>query len=229
MHGLDALENRIGISFGDRDLLEQAMVHRSYLNENPMSPLSSNERLEFLGDAVLGFVVADELYRRFPDLPEGRLTRLRAALVCQDGLFYLAQEFGLGEFLLLGRGEDASGGRSKPTNLARALEALIGAIYLARSLEDAQRFTLRLLRPLLNEQYSCPPADYKSQLQELLHSHSRATPVYRIVQATGPDHEKVFTAEVLEGQKALAQGTGRSKKAAEAAAARAALDMLAKE
>ncbi len=229
MADLTDLEQRLGISFRNKDLLQQAMVHRSYSNENPQSPLASNERLEFLGDAVLGFVVADELYCRFPELPEGRLTRLRAALVCQDGLFRLAERFGLGDFLLLGHGEETSNGRSKPSNLARTLEALIGAIYLDQSPDQARRFILGLLGQEINEQYKCAPADYKSQLQELLHARSHAAPVYRVIQTSGPDHDKLFTVQVMEGQEPLARGTGRSKKIAEAAAARAALDILGKE
>ncbi|MBI2958392.1 MAG: ribonuclease III [Chloroflexi bacterium] len=226
MAELADLEQRLGLPFHDKRLLQQAMVHRSFLNENPSSPLSSNERLEFLGDAVLGFVVAEELYRRFPDLPEGRLTRLRSAIVCKDGLCKIAQRLGLGEFLILGRGEHASSGRNKPSNLARALEALIGAAYLDQSFEGARQFILSLLSKEINEQAKCVPCDFKSALQERLHADRRGTPAYRTVDSAGPDHEKVFTVEVSEGGAVLAMGAGRSKKTAEAAAARAALEKM---
>lgn len=226
MPNLTELEQRLGIPFHNRDLLQQAMVHRSHLNENPSSSLSSNERLEFLGDAVLGLVVAEELYRRFPDMPEGKLTRLRAALVCQDGLFKLAERMKLGDFLLLGHGEDDSGGRAKPTNLARALEALIGAICLDQSLDRARSFILGLMGEEINEQYRCAPADCKSQLQEYLHARKRTAPAYRVVETSGPDHDKVFTVNVLEGGEVIGTGSGRTKKAAEAGAAQEALEKL---
>ena len=229
MASLTDLEQRIGVFFRNKELLEQALVHRSYRNENPSFPLAPNERLEFLGDAVLGFIVAEELYLRFPDMPEGSLTRLRAALVCQESLCKLAAGIGLGDYLYLGRGEDASGGRTKPSNLARTLEALIGAIYLDQSLDLARKFVLTLLQAELDEQIVCAPVDFKSQLQEFLHAGRHVTPTYRIVETAGPDHEKVFTAEVLEGQSVLGRGTGHSKKDAEAAAARTALKKLRKE
>ncbi|MDO8472498.1 MAG: ribonuclease III [Dehalococcoidia bacterium] len=229
MSTLDSLEQRLGVSFRDKDLLTQAMVHRSYINENPTFALDSNERMEFLGDVVLGLVVAERLYNSFPDLPEGRLTRLRSAVVCQDMLFQTAQRIGLGEFLLLGNGEDASGGRDKPTNLARALEALIGAVYLDLGIGKARDLIIGLLGEEICEQSKCAPADYKSQLQELLHARKRATPSYHIVDASGPDHEKVFTSEVIEGGNVLGKGSGHSKKASEASAARAALARLERQ
>jgi ribonuclease-3 len=225
MDRLDDLQSLLGVSFHSPDLLEQALTHPSFSNEEGAhSP--SNGRLEFLGDAVLGLVVTERLYRAFPHLSEGSLTRLRSALVCQETLSRLGLKLGLGGYLRLGRGEEKSGGGARPSNLARGLEALIGAIYLDRGMETVRRFILGLMEEEIGEQCLRLPADYKSQLQELLHARKRPLPTYRTVDITGPDHERRFTVEVLDGERVLARGSGRSKRSAETEAARAALETL---
>ncbi|MEW6034896.1 MAG: ribonuclease III [Chloroflexota bacterium] len=223
---MNRLQQVLGVTFHNAELLEQALVHGSFLNENPGFPLPSNERLEFLGDAVLSLVVGETLYQRFPELPEGSLTRMRSGLVCQETLHKVATELGVGEYLRLGQGEDMSGGRSKPSNLAAALEAVVGAIYLDQGLEAARDFTLRLLGDEVEAQSPDAPVDYKSQLQEFLHSQKRPAPTYRVVETSGPDHARTFTTEVLEGDTVHGHGSGHSKKSAEMAAARAALEKL---
>ena len=206
-------------------LLKQAFVHRSYLNENPGFPLPSNERLEFLGDAVLGFVVADFLYHKYPDQPEGVLTSLRAALVKAETLAEVARDLHLGDYLLLGKGEAATGGRGRLTLLSRTLEALIGAMFLDRGLLKARTFILSFVSTQLDriEQQKLAK-DYKSRLQEIAQATLQATPTYRTVSAVGPDHAKVFTVEVLVGDRALAQGSGHSKQQAQQEAAKKALE-----
>jgi ribonuclease III len=222
-----ACQNSLGVSSSHMSLLEQAFVHRSYLNENPLFALPSNERLEFLGDAVLGFVVAEKLYKEFPDLPEGVLTELRASLVRRDTLAELASALRLGDWLLLGQGEEANGGRSKPSNLANTMEALIGALYLEQGLARTRRFVLKQLKPYLERTKTGGIApNYKTLLQELLQGERRPVPVYRVVEASGPDHDREFTAEILVDGEALGRGQGRSKKAAESQAARAAWEKL---
>jgi len=217
----------LGISFHQESLLEQAFVHLSYLNENPGFALPSNERLEFLGDAILNFIVTEKLYEEFPKLPEGELTEIRASLVCRDTLAKLASSLKLGDWLLLGRGEEANGGRAKESNLANTMEALIGALYLDQGLAKARRFILRPLKPELEKiKAGKTTPNYKALVQELIQGQKRPTPVYRLVEATGPDHSKQFTAEILVGGEALGRGTGMSKKAAESQAARAAWEKL---
>jgi ribonuclease-3 len=222
-----ALQAILGINFKDESLLQQALVHRSYLNENPALHLVSNERLEFLGDAVLGFVVADELYSRSPDFSEGELTKLRAALVRGETLSRIALSLQLGDYLYLGRGEEESGGRSRPRNLSCALEAVIGAVFLDQGFDIARSFILKLLGSefdgVVEDKFT---DDYKSRLQQVIQSERKITPVYRTVEEVGPDHAKVFTVEVLAGETVLGRGSGRSKRAAEMDAAREALQGL---
>ena len=225
-HG--ALEAILGVNFNDKSLLQQALVHRSYLNENPTWNSVSNERLEFLGDAVLGFVVADELYSRFPDSAEGELTKLRAALVRGETLSRIALSLQLGDYLYLGHGEEESGGRSRPRNLSCALEAVIGAVFLDRGFDVARRFILKMLDDEFDrvgeDRFT---DDYKSRLQQMIQSERKTTPVYHTVEEIGPDHAKVFTVEVMAGDIVLGRGSGRSKRAAEMDAARQALQDLA--
>ena len=225
----DVLQANLGINFKDLSLLQQALVHRSYLNENPSSNLSSNERLEFLGDAVLGFVVASELYERFPELPEGELTKLRSALVRGETLSRIALFLNLGNYLYLGRGEEESGGRYRPRNLNCALEAVIGSVFLDQGLDVAKEFILKLLKGKLEriaEDKSI--SDYKSRLQQLIQADHRVTPAYRTIAELGPDHAKVFTVEVIVGELVIGRGHGRSKRLAEMDAARNALESLTK-
>jgi len=224
---LTTLQQRLGITFNNISLLEQALVHSSYINENPGVAPVSNERLEFLGDAVLGLVAAERLYQGFPQFTEGQMTRLRTALVRRQTLARMAQAIGLGDHLYLGKGEEASGGRQKPVNLAGAIEAVIGAIFLDQGLARARDFTLRLLEADLQEAVTRGDSiDYKSELQELIQAREQQTPTYHVIESTGPDHAKQFTVEVRVGDTLLGRGSGKSKKAAESEAARAALEKL---
>jgi len=224
---LAALQQILGVSFNDSSLLEQALVHSSYLNENPGIAPASNERLEFLGDAVLGLVVAEKLYQDFPHSDEGEMTRLRAALVRGNTLARVARTIKLGDYLYLGKGEEASGGRRKPANLAGALEAMIAAIFLDQGSMVTRDFILRLfdeeLQKIANRGAR---VDYKSQLQELIQSRGQQTPAYRLIETAGPDHDRRFTVEVRTGDTILGKGSGKSKKAAETEAAGAALEQL---
>ena len=221
------LQALLGITFNEPSLLEQAVVHSSYINENPAFTLGHNERLEFLGDAILGYIAAEKLYQEFPDLTEGEMTKLRAALVRRDTLARMARGIRLGDFLLMGKGEEASGGRNKTPNLAGALEAVIAAVYLDRGVDIARELVLRLLDKEISKAISHGMSiDYKSRLQEIIQSRYQLAPVYRLVAEAGPDHDKIFTVEVMAGDSILGKGTGKSKKLAEKEAARLALDRL---
>jgi ribonuclease-3 len=224
---LAALQKVLGVSFNDPSLLEQSLVHSSYLNENPGFAQASNERLEFLGDAMLGEIVAEKLYRDSPHLGEGEMSRMRASLVRGDTLARIAGDLRLGDYLYVGKGEDASGGRHKPANLAGALEAVIAAIFLDRGSAAAGDFILRLFREELRKIASQDGgADCKSRLQELFQTRQQPIPVYHVVSATGPAHDKSFTVEVRIGNDTLGRGVGKSKKAAETEAARNALKQI---
>jgi len=227
MADIKDLEGNLNYTFNDRKLLEESLVHSSRLNENPGNELVSNERLEYLGDAVLGLVTAHELFLMMPRADEGVLTHLRSRLVCRATLGFLANNIGLGAYLSIGRGEEASGGRSKAANLASGLEALLGAVYLDGGLDAAGRvirhiFGKHLQEFALNE--VC--ADSKSNLQEFTQAKKMGTPIYRIVGSSGPVHEPHFTAEVLLNDKVIAAGNGKSKKLAEANAAYNALTAM---
>jgi ribonuclease-3 len=224
---LAALQKALKIRFKHKAILEQSLIHSSYLNENPDLAPGDNERLEFLGDAVLGFVIAQELYQRFPNLSEGDMTRVRSSLVSQAALARMAKAIGLGDYLYMGKGEESSGGRRKPANLARALEALIAAIFLDRGMKTARKFILKLAEKGLKEAPSRGvEADYKSKLQEVMQAKRQLKPSYRVIEATGPAHDRRFTVEVKVGGNVLGRGSGKSKKAAETEAARNALDSL---
>jgi len=225
---LSALQEVLGVFFNDPSLLERALVHRSYVNEYPDSAPISNERLEFLGDAVLGLVVAEKLFQDFTKLTEGKMTKLRAALVCQDTLARIAGTIELGGYLYLGKGEEASGGRHKTANLARVLEAVIGAVYLDQGLVSAGGFISRVFSQELKKVARWGAGvDYKSRLQEAVQSRGQTAPVYKVIEEEGPDHDKRFTVEVRVGKKVLGKGSGKSKKTAEVAAARFALGQFA--
>ncbi len=220
-----SLEDALGVTFNDESILRQSLVHRSYLNENLDPGLVSNERLEFLGDAVLGFVVADRLFADFPNASEGELTNLRSVLVRGETLSKVALRLHLEEHLLLGKGEDDSGGRSRPRNLSCALEAVIGAVLVDQGLEGAREFVLRILGDELEWiAQQDVRSDHKSRLQQIVQSESKITPVYRTVDEEGPAHAKTFTVEVVAGDSVLGRGIGRSKRAAEMEAARDALE-----
>jgi len=227
---LDSLQEILGFSFEDISHLQRALVHRSHLNEASGSALESNERLEFLGDALLGLVIAEELYRRFPDFQEGDLTRLRSALVRTETLAGVARSLQLGDYLQLGRGEEETGGRNKQRNLACVLEAVIGAVFIDQGFDMSKEFILRILDSEFETAIEGNlESDPKSKLQELIQARDQITPAYRTIDSFGPDHDKVFTVEVLANDIVLGQGAGTSKQRAEQEAARAALEKLKEE
>jgi ribonuclease III len=222
--GFDALLTRLGHSFTDPQLLATALRHRSWCVEHPGH--EANERLEFLGDAVLGLVVAAELYQRHPELAEGRLTEARKAVVSAAALAPVARELGLGDALELGRGEELTGGRDKASLLENALEAVVGAVYLDDGLDAARAFVLRHLSSTIDQAATQPGVDFKSRLQELVARRTLEPPRYE-VRAEGPDHAKAFFAVVWVAGAPAGQGEGKSKKQAEQEAAREALASLA--
>lgn len=215
------LESRIGYEFREKKLLKQAMTHSSFSNEQKINRTGHYERLEFLGDAVLELVTSDFLFSRFPDLPEGQLTKKRASMVCEPALAYCAKDISLGDFILLGKGEEAGGGRKRESIISDVLEALIGAIYLDAGLEEAKRFIERfILSDLENKQLFY---DSKTFFQELVQKENLGVPVYVLKDEQGPEHDKQFIVEVMLGDQILGRGTGKSKKAAEQKAAYEAL------
>ncbi len=227
MADLTALQKKLRVKFKNKALLEQALVHSSYINENPGLATGDNERLEFLGDAVLGFIIAEELYKRFPQFSEGEMTRVRSSMVSQVALSRLAKAIKLGDHLYLGKGEEGGGGRSKPANLAGAMEALTAAVFLDRGMPVTRKFVLRLMSKKMGKALSKGvEADYKTKLQEIMQAQRQLKPKYRVIEAVGPAHDRRFTVEVRVGDSVMGQGSGKSKKAAEAEAARVALDKL---
>lgn len=221
----DALEARVGYRFRDRGLLEHALTHKSKAHEDPSGGVADNESLEFLGDAVLGLVVSEALFRAFPTYSEGQKSKIKANLVSTASLAELAEAMGLGEHMILGRGEEKTGGRHKQALLADTCEALIAAIYLDGGLEPARQFLMRELAGHIEDarQPEYFGRDHKSRLQERLQSLGRPLPSYRIASELGPDHRKLFYVEVVVGEAVLAQGAGRTKKEAEQEGARLAL------
>lgn len=221
---MKSLEEKLGYTFRDPSLLENALTHSSRANES-RGTLSSNERLEFLGDSILGMVVADHLYRNHPDLPEGELTRTRAALVCEESLVEVAQELNLGEYLRLGKGEEAGGGRNRPSIRADAVEAVLAAVYLDGGIGSARKIVQKYI---LSREVAglTKPHDYKTALQELVQRESGQVLQYRLTGEEGPDHDKRFFMEVTLNSTPIGSGTGRSKKEAEQMAAHAAIQAL---
>lgn len=221
----------LGISLVDPELLTQALTHSSFVNEyEGDADLRDNERLEFLGDAVIDIVVADMLFRRFPEASEGQLSLLRAALVRTESLAQIGARFGLGEFLRIGRGEELSGGRENPTILCQGFEAVVGAIFVDRGLQAVADIVLPPMLELLDETIANRlHIDARSQLQELTQSRLSILPTYAVVGSAGPEHMKEFRVEVALGDKIIARGSGRTKRSAAQAAARAALDRFAAE
>ena len=221
------LEAAIGYRFQNITLLQNALTHSSYANERWHNSLLSNERLEFLGDSILGMVVAEYLYRNFPDRPEGELTRMRADMVCETSLAQIANRLDLGRHLLLGHGEERFGGRSRASILADAVESVIAASFLDGGMAAAEGIITRFVlcdvpvSKLHNQ-------DYKTALQELVQQKKNQVLCYRLVGESGPDHDKVFTAQVLLNDQVVGEGTGSSKKRAEQDAARVALEQLKK-
>ena len=223
---MKTLEEKLGYSFQDPALLEHALTHSSRANES-RGKLQSNERLEFLGDSILGMVVADHLYRSHPDLPEGDLTRTRAALVCEDSLAEVARELGLGEYLRLGKGETSSGGRELPSIQADAVEAVLAAIYLDGGIGSARKFIQKFILPRETAGLA-RPLDHKTALQELVQRESGQVLQYRLTGEEGPDHNKRFFVSVDLNGSPIGSGSGRSKKEAEQMAAAAAIETLSK-
>ena len=218
------LEERIGYQFKNEKYLRRALTHSSYSNESKDKP-ESNERMEFLGDAVLSLVVSDYIFHRY-HLDEGDLTRIRASVVCEKSLFRFAQEIGLGEELLLGRGEEQMGGRTRPSVVSDAFEALICAIYLDGGLEPASRFILRFAREELEETQRHAFVDYKTKLQEIIQQNPEEKVSYVLVKEEGPDHDKHFEVEVRLNSNVIGRGSSGSKKGAEQLAAREALELM---
>jgi ribonuclease-3 len=222
-----SLEHRLGVTFRDPPLLRQAFLHRSYLNENPELSLLSNERLEFLGDAALSLVVAQRLYELFPTHGEGLLTELRAHLVRRDTLARAAERLALGDYLLLGRGEESAGGRRRPSNLAAVFEAVVGAILVDQGPGAVDAFVSSALADELEAIRSgVVTADPKSRLQVLVQSRGQDLPEYRTLKVEGPEHARLFTVEVCLDGEVVGIGQGKTKRQAEREAARRALDKL---
>ena len=222
---MKTLETKLGYQFQNPKLLDHALTHSSYANEHHLGSISSNERLEFLGDSVLGMIVADHLYRTFPDLPEGDLTRIRANLVCEGSLVLVAKEWDLGRYLKLGKGENACGGRSRPSILADAVEAVLAAVFLDGGLEHDRDIIQRFLLDRM-EQVNRASRDHKTYLQELVQRKSGQVLSYELIGESGPDHNKTFQMQVLLNGQPIGPGTGHSKKEAEQAAANAAIERL---
>ena len=214
---MEQLEQIIGYTFQNKKLLRQALTHSSYANEKKLGKLGCNERLEFLGDAVLELISSDFLYKKFPQIPEGELTKKRASLVCEPSLAYCAREFGLPEFLLLGKGENMTGGRNRDSIVSDATEALLGAIYLDGGFSNAKKFVLNfILNDIEHKQLFY---DSKTILQEMVQAKYKETLVYELVKEEGPDHNKSFEVCVKIGDEEIGRGLGRTKKAAEQVAA----------
>ncbi len=227
MQDLDALENELGLSFSDQSLLEQAFVHSSYLNENPGALPECNERLEYLGDALLGLAVAEDLYQRYADRQEGELTMLRSAIVRGDTLARVAQRLDLGRYLVMGIGEQNSAGSQRPTNLAAVFEALVGALFLDQGYGVSRDFSLRVLKQeISNADNLAVSENAKSALQEFAQGQGNPPPTYNIIRVEGQDHDRTFTAEVMISNKVVGQGVGSRKASAEQAAASQAFQKL---
>lgn len=221
-----SLEESLGYSFKERALLAEALTHRSYANEFQAEALPDNERLEFLGDAVLDLVISQHLMETLPESHEGDLTRIRAEVVALSSLASLASSLKIGSCLLLGRGEESSGGRNKPSLLADALESLFGAVFTDGGFESAKSVIMPLFVPLLQQAATDEGQDFKSRLQELLQSTRRELPVYTLIETTGPAHERLYRIDVQIDGCAFGSGQGRTKKSAEQAAAKATLLLL---
>lgn len=219
------LEQLLDYTFGNKDYLYEALSHSSFANEKKKTR-HSNERLEFLGDSVLSVVVSQYLFEHYPDLPEGELTKIRAALVCEKSLHKFALRIRLGDFLLLGKGEEHTGGRERPSILADAFEAVIAAIYLDGGLEAARRHILRFIPATLPNNRAVLFGDYKTALQEVIQKNPEEKVEYVLTHESGPDHNKTFVVEVQLNTNVIGTGTGKSKKEAEQMAAKEALELM---
>lgn len=223
---MTGLEQKLDYHFRDQSLLENALRHSSFANETKDPKITSNERLEFLGDSVLGFVTAKYLYQHFPDLPEGNMTKLRAELVCEHALYAVAQELDLGQALRLGKGEELSGGRERPSILADAVESVIAAMFLDGGIDVAERFILDRVLRSLDKGLPVRDTDNKTRLQELVQHKAGQTLTYAVTGESGPDHKKEFTVSVSLNGAVVGSGVGKTKKEAEQAAAGNALEQL---
>ncbi|OEG00487.1 ribonuclease III [Vulcanibacillus modesticaldus] len=221
-----ALQDKIGIFFNNQKYLKQAFTHSSYVNEHKNRHLQDNERLEFLGDAVLELTVSDYLYKTFPNMKEGQMTKLRAAIVCEASLVDFAESLNFGNYILLGKGEEITGGRHRPALLADVFESFIGALYLDQGIESVRRFLEKYVFPKVDHGYYNQLHDFKSQLQEYVQHDNLGNIVYRIVDEIGPAHDREFHSEVLIGGKYFGKGVGKSKKESEQQAAHQALIKL---
>ena len=219
------LQEAIGYSFSDPSLLAEALTHSSYAHEQHKH-MKYNERLEFLGDAVLSIVVSDYIYKHCPDLPEGALTKLRASLVCEKSLFDFAKQIELGSYLRLSNGERRNGGAKRPSIVSDAFEALIAAIYLDGGIEPARKHILRFVVPEIENRKHHSFKDYKTSLQEIVQKNPGERLEYRLIGSSGPDHDKHFKVEVCLNSNVIGRGGGRSKKEAEQQAAREALELM---
>lgn len=220
---MEQLQNNLGYHFKNPALLARALTHSSYANERHVD-IGDNERLEFLGDSVLGFITAEYLFANHRDFPEGELTKLRAYAVCEKSLFSYAEEIGLGNYLKLGKGEERTGGRTRPSVLSDAFEAVIAAIYLDGGMDEAKKFVLRFVVPYVEAKPTFK--DYKTMLQEVVQKNQGETLEYVLVSETGPDHDKCFTVEVHLNSNVIGRGVGGSKKKAEQNAAKEALELM---
>lgn len=226
---IGTLESKLGIVFKDKDLILKALTHRSYLNETKIKGLYSNERLEFLGDAILSFWISWQVYQKFPDFPEGELTFIRTYLVRTETLTMLASKLNLGLYLLMSKGEELGGGKENPSLLANTFEAVTGAIFCDQGIKTVSEFLSNQFKDLLNNIKGIESLkDSKSLLQELVQAQGHSSPVYRLISSEGPDHQKTFTMGAYLDDKLLAQGTSKSKQEAEEEAAREALEILSK-
>ncbi len=221
---LHELEEKLEYTFSDLSLLDTALTHSSFANEQGPGH-KYNERLEFLGDSVLGFITADKFFHAFRDIPEGRLTKLRASTVCEESLFEFAKQIDLGSYLLLGRGEDKNGGRERASIVSDAFEAVIAAIYLDGTIDAARTFVLRFVMTAVEEK-TITFKDYKTQLQEIIQKNPEEQLQYVLSGESGPDHDKRFEVEVHLNSNVIGKGVGRTKKQAEQEAAREALSLM---
>lgn len=222
---MDVLERKLGYKFNNINLLKNALAHSSYANE-VRNGQTSNERLEFLGDSVLSVIVADYLFLNYKNIPEGELTKLRASLVCEKSLCGFAREFDLGDFLLLGRGEEKNGGRERDSILADAFEAVLASIYLDGGMEEARKFVLRFVEDELYHKHEEAFKDYKTALQEIIQRNPEESVTYVLKSESGPDHNKVFEVEVHLNSNVIGLGKGKNKKQAEQMAAKQALELM---
>lgn len=225
---MEVLQQKLDYKFNNIKLLENALTHSSYANE-VRNGVKSNERLEFLGDSVLSIIVADYLFKNFKKIPEGELTKLRASLVCEKSLCAFSRELGLGEFLLLGKGEAHNGGRNRDSILADAFEAVLAAMYLDGGIEIARKHVLRFVLPELEHQDDEVFKDYKTALQEIIQRNPEESVTYILVGESGPDHDKVFEVEVHLNSNVIGKGNGKNKKRAEQMAAKQALELMGAE